>query len=77
MLRDGFFHADPHPGNVMVQPGPRLVLLDFGLAKDFPPRFRDGIVRLTFSILSADNARYRRRLSSTSAFAPATARPKP
>jgi predicted unusual protein kinase regulating ubiquinone biosynthesis (AarF/ABC1/UbiB family) len=56
VLRDGFFHADPHPGNVMVQPGPRLVLLDFGLAKDFPPRFRDGIVRLTFSILVADNA---------------------
>jgi predicted unusual protein kinase regulating ubiquinone biosynthesis (AarF/ABC1/UbiB family) len=56
VLRDGFFHADPHPGNVMVQPGPRLVLLDFGLAKDFPPRFRDGIVRLTFSILIADNA---------------------
>jgi predicted unusual protein kinase regulating ubiquinone biosynthesis (AarF/ABC1/UbiB family) len=55
VLRDGFFHADPHPGNVMVQPGPRLVLLDFGLAKDFPPRFRDGIVRLTFSILVADN----------------------
>lgn len=55
VLRDGFFHADPHPGNVMVQPGPRLVLLDFGLAKDFPPRFREGIVRLTFSILMADN----------------------
>jgi predicted unusual protein kinase regulating ubiquinone biosynthesis (AarF/ABC1/UbiB family) len=56
VLRDGFFHADPHPGNVMVQRGPRLVLLDFGLAKDFPPRFRDGIVRLTFSILTVDNA---------------------
>jgi predicted unusual protein kinase regulating ubiquinone biosynthesis (AarF/ABC1/UbiB family) len=54
VLRDGFFHADPHPGNLMVQPGPRLVLLDFGLAKDFPPRFRDGIVRLTFSILTSD-----------------------
>jgi ubiquinone biosynthesis protein len=56
VLRDGFFHADPHPGNVMVQPGPKLVLLDFGLAKDFPPRFREGIVRLTFSILISDQA---------------------
>jgi predicted unusual protein kinase regulating ubiquinone biosynthesis (AarF/ABC1/UbiB family) len=51
ILRDGFFHADPHPGNILVQPGPRLVLLDFGLAKDFPPAFRDAMVRLTFAIL--------------------------
>ncbi len=54
ILRDGFFHADPHPGNILVQPGPKLVLLDFGLAKDFPPAFRDGIVRLTFAILTND-----------------------
>jgi predicted unusual protein kinase regulating ubiquinone biosynthesis (AarF/ABC1/UbiB family) len=54
ILRDGFFHADPHPGNILVQPGPRLVLLDFGLAKDFPPAFRDGIVRLTLAILTSN-----------------------
>ena len=54
ILRDGFFHADPHPGNILVQPGPKIVLLDFGLAKDFPPAFRDGIVRLTFAILTND-----------------------
>jgi predicted unusual protein kinase regulating ubiquinone biosynthesis (AarF/ABC1/UbiB family) len=54
ILRDGFFHADPHPGNIMVQPGPRIVLLDFGLAKDFPPAFRDAFVRLTFAILSSN-----------------------
>jgi predicted unusual protein kinase regulating ubiquinone biosynthesis (AarF/ABC1/UbiB family) len=52
ILRDGFFHADPHPGNILVQSGPRLVLLDFGLAKDFPPAFRDAMVRLTFAILT-------------------------
>ncbi len=54
ILRDGFFHADPHPGNILVQPGPRVVLLDFGLAKDFPPAFRDAFVRLTFAILSSN-----------------------
>lgn len=54
ILRDGFFHADPHPGNILVQPGPRLVLLDFGLAKDFPPAFRDGLVRLTLAILTSN-----------------------
>ena len=56
VLRDGFFHADPHPGNILIQPGPKIVLLDFGLAKDFPPAFRDGIVRLTFSILTSDRS---------------------
>jgi len=54
ILRDGFFHADPHPGNILVQPGPCIVLLDFGLAKDFPPAFRDAFVRLTFAILSSN-----------------------
>jgi predicted unusual protein kinase regulating ubiquinone biosynthesis (AarF/ABC1/UbiB family) len=54
ILRDGFFHADPHPGNILVQQGPRIVLLDFGLAKDFPPAFRDAFVRLTFAILSTN-----------------------
>ena len=55
ILRDGFFHADPHPGNILVQPGPRIVLLDFGLAKDFPPAFREAMVRLTFAILSCES----------------------
>ncbi|MGH7934396.1 MAG: hypothetical protein ACREQN_14720, partial [Candidatus Binataceae bacterium] len=40
----------------LVQPGPRLVLLDFGLAKDFPPAFRDAMVRLTYAILVSDQA---------------------
>jgi predicted unusual protein kinase regulating ubiquinone biosynthesis (AarF/ABC1/UbiB family) len=31
LFRRGILHADPHPGNVLVQPGPRLVLLDHGL----------------------------------------------
>ncbi len=56
ILRDGFFQADPHPGNILVQPGPRLILLDFGLAKDFPPAFREGIVRLTLAVLTSDQA---------------------
>ena len=54
ILRDGFFHADPHPGNILVQPGPRIVLLDFGLAKDFPQAFREAMVRLTFAILTGN-----------------------
>jgi len=54
ILVDGFFHADPHPGNILVQPGPRLVLLDFGLAKDFPPGMALGVAQLTGAILAQD-----------------------
>ncbi len=52
----GFFHADPHPGNLFVQPGPKLVIVDFGLAKQLPPTFRRGFVRLTTSLVSSDSA---------------------
>ncbi|MEW6689708.1 MAG: AarF/UbiB family protein [Pseudomonadota bacterium] len=31
ILLDGFFHADPHPGNVFFLPGERMVLIDFGM----------------------------------------------
>jgi predicted unusual protein kinase regulating ubiquinone biosynthesis (AarF/ABC1/UbiB family) len=52
ILTRGFFHADPHPGNLLVQPeGPRLVLLDFGLAKDLPPRFREGVLSFVAALL--------------------------
>jgi predicted unusual protein kinase regulating ubiquinone biosynthesis (AarF/ABC1/UbiB family) len=55
ILAHGFFHADPHPGNLFVQPeGPRLVLLDFGLAKELPDGFRVGVMRFVAALLRAD-----------------------
>ena len=51
ILQHGFFHGDPHPGNILVQPGPRLVLIDFGLAKSLPSDFREAVVRLTAAIM--------------------------
>jgi predicted unusual protein kinase regulating ubiquinone biosynthesis (AarF/ABC1/UbiB family) len=52
ILLDGLFHADPHPGNLLVQPGPRLVFLDFGLTKDLPPEFPAEMARLTTAIVT-------------------------
>jgi predicted unusual protein kinase regulating ubiquinone biosynthesis (AarF/ABC1/UbiB family) len=56
LLVHGFFHADPHPGNILVQPDGRLVLLDFGLAKALEPGFRAGLARLVVAIMSGDAA---------------------
>jgi predicted unusual protein kinase regulating ubiquinone biosynthesis (AarF/ABC1/UbiB family) len=55
ILRHGFFHADPHPGNLMALPGPKLVLVDFGQAKELPPDFKDVFVRFTRAIITDDN----------------------
>jgi predicted unusual protein kinase regulating ubiquinone biosynthesis (AarF/ABC1/UbiB family) len=54
IVRHGFFHADPHPGNLMVLPGPKLVIIDFGQAKDLGPAFRDTLVEFTRHIISGD-----------------------
>jgi predicted unusual protein kinase regulating ubiquinone biosynthesis (AarF/ABC1/UbiB family) len=55
MLINGFFHADPHPGNLIVQPGPKIALIDFGLSKRFPAAFRRSFVQLTRSIILKDD----------------------
>ncbi len=36
LLEIGFFHADPHPGNLLVTPDGRLALIDFGLCAEVP-----------------------------------------
>ena len=50
----GFFHADPHPGNLFVQPGPKLVIVDFGIAKRLPEGFLDGFIRLVAALVSGN-----------------------
>jgi predicted unusual protein kinase regulating ubiquinone biosynthesis (AarF/ABC1/UbiB family) len=56
IVNHGFFHADPHPGNLMVLPGPKLVLIDFGQAKELPPHFQGVLIEFTRALLSGDNA---------------------
>jgi ubiquinone biosynthesis protein len=46
ILVDGFFHADPHPGNVMYLPGNRIALIDFGMVGRLSPVRRRQIVAL-------------------------------
>lgn len=46
MLIRGFFHADPHPGNLLVTSEGELILLDFGMVKRVPNSARIAIIEL-------------------------------
>jgi ubiquinone biosynthesis protein len=54
MLRRGVLHGDPHPGNLLVQPGPRLVLLDHGLTVELAPGLVDALRRLVRALAALD-----------------------
>ena len=56
----GFFHADPHPGNLLVRPIPgdearaQIVFLDFGLAKQLPAGFRKHVLEFISALINGD-----------------------
>jgi ubiquinone biosynthesis protein len=54
ILVDGFFHADPHPGNVMYLPGNRIALIDFGMVGRLSPVRRAQIVDLLAGLVRHD-----------------------
>ena len=46
MFINGYFHADPHPGNLLVNRQGELILLDFGMVKSIPNNIRVAIIEL-------------------------------
>jgi ubiquinone biosynthesis protein len=54
ILVDGFFHADPHPGNVIYLPGNRIALIDFGMVGRLSPERRRQIVDLLAGLARHD-----------------------
>ncbi|HVT01745.1 MAG TPA: AarF/ABC1/UbiB kinase family protein [Thermoanaerobaculia bacterium] len=46
---DGFWHSDPHPGNVFLRDG-QLVLLDFGMVSRISREFQDQVIKLLLSV---------------------------
>src|SRR5258708_22010406 len=54
MLHLGILHADPHPGNLLVQPGPRLVLLDHGLTAPLAPSLVDALRKMVQALNVGD-----------------------
>ncbi|MEK0316451.1 ABC1 kinase family protein [Cohnella sp. 56] len=50
VLTEGFFHADPHPGNVLALPDGKLVLLDFGMVGRLTPTARKNFVSFVIAL---------------------------
>ncbi len=54
---DGVYHADPHPGNVLVNKQGQIILLDFGAVAQLSPQMRDGIPEFLEGVLRRDTER--------------------
>jgi ubiquinone biosynthesis protein len=54
ILIDGFFHADPHPGNVLFLPGNRIVMIDCGMVGRLSPIRRNQVVDLLAGLARLD-----------------------
>jgi predicted unusual protein kinase regulating ubiquinone biosynthesis (AarF/ABC1/UbiB family) len=50
ILIDGFFHADPHPGNVFLTDDKRLALLDLGMVGRISPSMQEDLLKLLLAI---------------------------
>ena len=50
ILVSGFFHADPHPGNVFITPDYRIALLDLGMVGRIMPRLQEDLLQLLMAI---------------------------
>ncbi len=54
VFEDGFYHADPHPGNILVTREGIIVFLDFGMAGYVDPELRECLVNLVIAIQRND-----------------------
>lgn len=54
---DGVYHADPHPGNLLVQKNGKIVLLDFGAVAELSAQMRQGITEFLEGVLRRDTDR--------------------
>lgn len=56
ILSHGFFHADPHPGNIAVDDvnGGRLIFYDFGMMGSISPNIREGLLEVFYGVYEKD-----------------------
>jgi predicted unusual protein kinase regulating ubiquinone biosynthesis (AarF/ABC1/UbiB family) len=54
LLEHGFFHADPHPGNLLGTPDGKLAYLDFGMMSEIKPAQRYGLIEAIVHMVNRD-----------------------
>ena len=57
IVEDGFFHADPHPGNVFYLPDNRIAFIDFGMVGRLTEERRDQLIRLLLGLVTNEPRR--------------------
>ena len=70
LLNNGFFHADPHPGNIAVSPNGDLIFYDFGMMGQIQSNVREGLMETLFGIAQKDGDRVVQSLIDLGAIAP-------
>ncbi len=63
---NGFFHADPHPGNILVLFDGRICFLDFGAVGIIPPTLRHHLSVILYGVVKKDPSRIVRSLTQVS-----------
>jgi predicted unusual protein kinase regulating ubiquinone biosynthesis (AarF/ABC1/UbiB family) len=54
LLEDGFFHADPHPGNLLVMDSGHLAFFDFGMVGRITPKLQSQMIDAFFHVVGRD-----------------------
>ncbi|MFN6481644.1 MULTISPECIES: AarF/ABC1/UbiB kinase family protein [unclassified Nostoc] len=70
LLNSGFFHADPHPGNIAVSANGALIFYDFGMMGRIKSNIREGLMQTLFGIAQKDGERVVQSLIDLGAIAP-------
>lgn len=55
ILVDGIFHADPHPGNILLTPDKRIALLDLGMVGRTTPAMQENLLKLLLAISEGES----------------------
>ncbi|MBC6433579.1 AarF/ABC1/UbiB kinase family protein [Nostoc sp. HG1] len=70
LLNSGFFHADPHPGNIAISASGALIFYDFGMMGRIKANVREGLMQTLFGIAQKDGDRVIQSLIDLGAIAP-------